>query len=99
MNRGFAHVEFVSTELARKVMHQHQEEALDFGGRLLRLDYAKQMARSARAFQEDDQDVTPRPTLFVGNIPYSADPEELASVFSDIAEIKDVRIGKELVFS
>ncbi|KAH9943651.1 hypothetical protein B0H21DRAFT_695393 [Amylocystis lapponica] len=93
-NRGFAHVEFATPEITRAVMRAHAEEALDFSGRMLKLDYAQTSNFASRMTTrtEDPATQTPRSTLYVGNLPYSVDAEELRQLFSSIAEVQDIRV-------
>ncbi|KAI0945980.1 hypothetical protein AcV7_010080 [Taiwanofungus camphoratus] len=86
-NRGYAHIQFTSKHYASQAMRQHERSPFQFADRNLKLDYAV----DTRLVPKSRESARSR-TLYVGNLPYSADPDDLRALLAEFGEIEDVRI-------
>lgn len=90
-NRGYAHIQFTSKHYASQAMRQHERSPFQFADRNLKLDYAV----DTRLVPKSRESARSR-TLYVGNLPYSADPDDLRALLAEFGEIEDVRIGEPI---
>ena len=97
-SRGFGYVDFDSAEAAQKAYDEKTGAFLQ--GRDLRLDFASKPsadsapnARAAdRAKKHGDVISPPSDTLFVGNLPFSADESSVSNYFNEVAQVQSLRI-------
>ncbi|OJJ34060.1 hypothetical protein ASPWEDRAFT_114017, partial [Aspergillus wentii DTO 134E9] len=99
-SRGFGYVEFTNSADAAKAYAEKKDTELD--GRKINLDYASgrpsnnaaggQDRAQARARSFGDQASPESDTLFVGNIPFSANEDSLSEVFGEKGSILGIRL-------
>jgi nucleolin len=98
-SRGFGYVDFANPEAAQKAYDAKNGQLLD--GRDLRLDFAQKRsntdespaARSNDRAKKFGDVVSPESdTLFVGNLPFEADEESVSSFFSEVCNVKNLRL-------
>lgn len=96
-SRGFGFVDFSSPEAAKAALDAMTGKEID--GRAIRLDIAparnndKPFNRAQdRATKHGDVVSPESSTLFVGNIPFGTDRDEVWEFFSDGAQVKNVRL-------
>ncbi|KAI1847372.1 hypothetical protein JX266_006597 [Neoarthrinium moseri] len=98
-SRGFGYVDFDSPENCQAAFEAMQGFELE--GRGMRLDPSKPKPaddgtprdRAANRAQQHGDTVSPESdTLFVGNLPFEADEDVISEFFSDVAEVKSLRL-------
>jgi nucleolin len=98
-SRGFGYVDFDSPEAAEKAYNDKNGAFLQ--GRDMRLDFASKPsadsaapnARAADRARKHGDVISPESdTLFVGNLPFSADEESVSNFFNEVAQVQSLRI-------
>ena len=101
-SKGYGYVEF--TETANAINALEAKSGAEVDGRAIRCDFSTprpprndfggtpQQRSFDRAKQYGDSASQPSTTLWVGNIPFSADESTLTEAFSDFGNIKSIRI-------
>jgi nucleolin len=97
-SRGFGYVDFDSPAAAEKAFNEKTGALLQ--GRDLRLDFAAKPsgdsapnARAADRARKHGDTISPESdTLFVGNLPFSADEDSVSNFFSEVATVQSLRI-------
>ena len=101
-SRGFGYVDFESHEAAKAAFEKMQGFELE--GRALNLDPSKPRpagedtpnARANDRAKQFGDSVSPESdTLFVGNLPFEVDEEAVSAFFSEICEVKSIRLPKD----
>jgi nucleolin len=101
-SRGFGYVEFETHENAKAAFEKMNGFELE--GRALNLDPSKPRpaegeAPNARANDRAKQfgdSVSPESdTLFVGNLPFEVDEDTISAFFSEVKEVKSLRLPKD----
>lgn len=101
-SRGFGYVDFETPEAAEKAYNEKSGAFLQ--GRDLRLDFAAKPssdsapnARAADRARKHGDVISPASdTLFVGNLPFSADESSVSAFFSEVAEVQSLRIPTDM---
>ncbi len=97
-SRGFGYVDFENPEAAEKAYNEKNGAFLQ--GRDLRLDFAAKPsgdsapnARAADRARKHGDVISPESdTLFVGNLPFSANEESVSDFFNAVAKVQSLRI-------
>lgn len=100
-SRGFGYVDFTTPDAAQKAYDAKNGELLD--GRDMRLDFAQKRANNDaanggrpasfdRAKQHGDVISPESDTLFVANIPWSADEDAISAFFNDVCKVQSLRL-------
>lgn len=97
-SRGFGYVDFENPEAAEKAYNEKSGAFLQ--GRDLRLDFAAKPsgdsapnARAADRARKHGDVISPASdTLFVGNLPFSANEESVSDFFNEVAKVQSLRI-------
>jgi nucleolin len=103
-SRGFAYVDFDTPEAAEKALEEMNGQQLD--GRDLRMDLAAKRAENNtpggnrnnndRAKKFGDVISPESDTLFVGNIPFSADEDAVSSFFGEVCQVQGLRLPTDM---
>lgn len=100
-SRGFGYVEFDSTANAQIAFDKMTGYFLD--GRELKIDFSTGRAKSndanpaaSRAKKYGDVTSPESDTLFVGNLSFDADEETVSAFFSEVANIKSLRLPTDM---
>lgn len=90
-SRGFGYVEFATAEGAQKALELNGKEV---DGRAIKVDLATPRAPNPekRAKVFNDQVSAPSETLFVGNLPFSANENGLYELFGEHGDVQSIRI-------
>lgn len=98
--RGFGYVDFDTAENAKAALEEKHGAYLD--GRDMRLDISSGKPKNDPAARAGDRakkfndEMSPESdTLFVGNLSFNVDEETVSGFFSEIAEIKSLRLPTE----
>lgn len=97
-SRGFGYVDFTDGASATKAYDAMQGQELD--GRALNLDYANAkpadanpQARAADRSKKFGDTVSPESdTLFVGNLPFDVDQDQISEFFNEVAPVASIRL-------
>jgi nucleolin len=95
-SRGFGYVDFATPEDAEKAMNEKNGSLLD--NRDMRLDFSGKPAetpngRASDRAQRFGDTVSPESdTLFVGNLSFHCDEDMVSALFSEVAEVKSLRL-------
>ncbi|OBZ74799.1 Nucleolin [Grifola frondosa] len=89
-HRGFAHVDFKTSEDAQRIMSLHQTNPFRLSGRILRIGYAEVSKEELHKVG----DVSSNRTICVTRLPINVRREELEAVFSHLGPISSTRIGE-----
>ena len=103
-SRGFGYVDFSNGEEAEKAYNQLNGASVD--GRELRLDFSDKRPdgnsgnnrdRVNDRAQKYGDSVSPESdTLFVGNLPFSADEEAVSTFFNSVATVTSLRLPTDM---
>lgn len=98
--RGFGYVDFDTSENAKAALEEKQGAFLD--GRDMRIDLStgkpnKNPADRAndRAKKFNDELSPESDTLFVGNLSFQVDEDSVSAFFSEVANVKSLRLPTE----
>lgn len=97
-SRGFGYVDFENPDAAEKAYNEKNGAFLQ--GRDLRLDFASKPsadsapnARAADRARKHGDVISPESdTLFVGNLPFSADEDSVSKFFDSVSKVQSLRI-------
>lgn len=98
-SKGFGYVDFATPEEAEKAHGEKQGAFID--GREIKVDFSTGKATNsndaagARAKKYGDTVSPESDTLFVGNLPFDADEDSVGAFFSEVAEVKSLRLPTE----
>ncbi|XP_078166925.1 uncharacterized protein LOC144561725 isoform X3 [Carex rostrata] len=101
-SKGFCHVEFATEEAAKRALEMNQQE---FMGCELRVQLAKPEKRrkdNSSIHKEEDEPKTHvgnqhehgMATIFVANLPFTANEDEIAAFFKEAGEVIEVRLSR-----
>ncbi|OBZ74909.1 Nucleolin [Grifola frondosa] len=96
-NVGYAHVVFESPDAAKNIVENSRSSLPELGGREIYVDVAiprgdRSNDRAERRSERPSN--PPSRTLFLGNLPYDVDEQELRSIFEGLVDIATIRIGR-----
>lgn len=98
--RGFGYVDFDTAENAKAALEEKQSGFLD--GRDMRIDLSTGKPNknpndraNDRAKKFNDEMSPESDTLFVGNLSFQVDEESVSAFFSDVANVKSLRLPTE----
>lgn len=98
--RGFGYVDFDTAENAKAALDEKHGAFLD--GRDMRLDISSGKPKNDPAARAGDRakkfndEMSPESdTIFVGNLSFNVDEETVSAFFSEVAEIKSLRLPTE----
>ncbi|KZT00395.1 uncharacterized protein LAESUDRAFT_556763 [Laetiporus sulphureus 93-53] len=83
-NYGFAHVDFPSRQHATMAMAEHQEAPFSIRGRSLNFEFSRATIT--------DKQPEPNRTIYVANVPFNSNEEDIGNVFESFGEIERVRM-------
>lgn len=92
-SKGFGFVDFAEPALASKAVAEMNGKEID--GREINVDLAAgrtEKPREARARAFGDKVSDPSDTLFVGNLPFSANEDQIYEMFAEYGDVQSVRI-------
>ena len=100
-SRGFGYVDFGNPDAAAKALEAKQ--GADLEGRAINIDFAATRSKNAdtgnfheraaeRARTHHDRASAESETLFVGNLPFEVDEQEIREFFNEIAEVVSIRL-------
>lgn len=91
-SRGFGYVEFTDAATAKKAVEEMNGVEVD--GRAVKVDLATQRtanpAARAKAFNDTPSEASA--TLFVGNLPFSANEDQIWTLFGEYGDVVSVRL-------
>jgi nucleolin len=94
-SRGYGYVDFESKESAEKALNEYQGREID--GRPVNLDMSTGKPHTSnsnndRAKQYGDTPSQPSDTLFIGNLAFNADRDELFNTFGEFGTVISCRL-------
>ena len=89
--KGYAHIEFTSTEEAQKVIEHQDQNPFMLQMRRLFVHYAKKGPTSVVG--KVTRKFPPSLTLWVANVPHDTTENDLRAVFKPFAEVQSARIS------
>lgn len=95
-SKGFGYIDFASGADAQKCIEEHQDKEID--GRTVRLDISTNVRQTPeqkqreRSSQYGDQLSEPADTLFVGNLSFDTNRDDLFGIFGEYGSVVSIRL-------